>query len=79
MDWETVQKQKKKLRRSVAKDLGRDELELLVWLLEEERRYRFGLPRGSKGIPNQLRRRIETLIDERLSADRAAQSSGDGT
>jgi len=63
MDWSEVQRRKRALITEVAGSLNEVDLNLLQWLVEEERRNRF-LPKGTNKIPKLLRDQLDATVKE---------------
>jgi hypothetical protein len=61
MDWEDVRRKKQMLVQEIAGLLTKEDLNLIEWLLNEERQNR-SLPVSSQKLPKEIRDQIDAMV-----------------
>lgn len=65
MEWEELQRRRSELTKEATKALTKEQVNLLVWLIEEERKTRFAAKGGNK-IPSALREQLQAIVPNDL-------------
>ena len=69
MEWEDLKRLKTDITSRAIRDLNEKEVELLSWLIAEERKFRFAA-RGGIRVPKALRDQIEAIVPDVELGDR---------